>query len=92
MATVSCYISDKQLVLHVLDIILETIRLPDMNELQCCSEAMGICSRTHLKMVLEKLEALRKDVLLKKAKFFGLIKDQKTESSVEKVTFKYLKE
>lgn len=87
LSIVTCYIVDKQLLLHVLDIILESVRSPDFAELQSCSEAIGICSRAHLKVVLDKLGTLRKEVLLKKSKFFGLIKDQKNDAAVEKVRF-----
>lgn len=90
VAITACHLNDKNRVLQTLDIILENVKLNDMLELQACAEAVGSCSRRHLQIVLDKLSAIRKDVLLKRAsKFFNFhfMKDQKSESGVEKVRY-----
>lgn len=76
--------------LQALDIILENVKLNDILELQACAEAVGSCSRRHLQIVLDKLAAIRKDVLIKRSsKFFNFhfMKDQKGESEVDKVRY-----
>ncbi|KAI4464663.1 maestro-related heat domain-containing [Holotrichia oblita] len=90
LAVISCYLSNKALVQQVVNIILENIKPQEYSELQACSEAIGICSRSNLKIVLDNLQAIKKDVLLKKSSKlfqFGFMKDQKSELEIEKVRY-----
>ncbi|GJQ85615.1 hypothetical protein Trydic_g20165 [Trypoxylus dichotomus] len=90
LAVISCYLSDKELVQQVVNIILDNIKPQEYSELQACSEAIGICSRSNLKIVLNTLQTIRKDVLLKKSTKlfqFGFMKDQKSELEIEKVRY-----
>lgn len=87
LAIVSCHLDEKQLISGILDIILQSVKLNDALELHACSEAIGISSRSNLKLVLEKLQTIRKDVLLKKNKFFSFMKDSKNEAELERIRF-----
>lgn len=85
-----CHIKDKEIVLQTLDNILVNVKLTDYNELDACSEAIGITSRVHLELVLDKLSIIRKDILLKKSsKFFQfmLMKDQKHDIGIERIRY-----
>lgn len=90
LAVISCYLSNTLLVQQVVNIILENIKPQEYQELQACSEAIGICSRSNLKIVLETLQQIRKGVLLKKPNKlfqFGFMKDQKSELQMERVRY-----
>lgn len=87
LAIVSCYVSEEKIVLEILDIILQSIRLCDIQELQSCSEAIGTISRTHFLIVMEKLANIRKEVIIKKNKFFSFMKDSKNEAELERVRY-----
>nr|XP_023029049.1 maestro heat-like repeat-containing protein family member 1 [Leptinotarsa decemlineata] len=86
-----CYLKDKEIVLQTLDNILVNVKLTDYSELHTCAEAVGICSRSHLQIVLDKLALIRKEVLNKKTlKFFTFIKDQKHDLGVERLRYTIL--
>lgn len=91
LATSLCYLKDKETVLQTLDNILVNVKLTDYTELHSCAEAVGICSRTHLQIVLDKLGMIRKEVLSKKSsKFFPFIKDQKHEIGIDRLRYTVL--
>ncbi|CAG9858443.1 unnamed protein product [Phyllotreta striolata] len=91
MAIALCYLKDQEAVMQTLDSILGSIRLTDYVESQTCAEAVGICSRTHLQLVLNKLGHIRKEVLTKKSsKFFTFLKDQKHEIGLERLKYTVL--
>lgn len=88
LATSLCYLKDKVTVLQILDSILVNVKLTDYTELHSCAEAVGICARSHLQIVLDKLGMIRKDVLSKKSpKFFAFMKDQKHEIGIERLRY-----
>ncbi|KAJ8979536.1 hypothetical protein NQ317_017684 [Molorchus minor] len=90
LAITLCYLKDKETVLQTLDNILVNVKLTDYSELHTCAEAIGICSRTHLQLVLDKLAGIRKDVITKKSsKFlhFTFMKDQKHEMGIERLRY-----
>ncbi|XP_017784468.1 PREDICTED: maestro heat-like repeat-containing protein family member 1 [Nicrophorus vespilloides] len=90
LAIICCQLKSKEVIEQVLNVILQSVKPNDMNELQACAEAIGICSRSHLQIVFDKLYAIRKDILLKKSsKFFsfGFMKDQKGDAEIERVRY-----
>lgn len=91
LAIALCYLKDKETVMQTLDSILGSIRLTDYAESHTCAEAVGICSRSHLQLVLDKLAHIRKDVLTKKSsKFLNFLKDQKHEVGLERLRYTVL--
>lgn len=88
LAIILCFLSDKETVLQTIESILSNLKLNDFKELQTYSEAVGICSRTHIQIVLDKFAEIRKNVLLKKSsKFFSFMKDQKHEMDIERLRY-----
>ncbi|CAH0557118.1 unnamed protein product [Brassicogethes aeneus] len=88
LAITLCSLNDKETVLQTLENILVNVRLNDYKELHTAGEAIGICSRSHLQIVLDKLSDIRKNVLLKKSsKFFSFIKDQKHDLDIERLRY-----
>ncbi|KAJ8930968.1 hypothetical protein NQ314_016182 [Rhamnusium bicolor] len=90
LAITLCYLEDKETVLQTLDNILVNVKLTDYTELHTCAEAVGICSRSHLQLVLDKLALIRREVLLKKSsKFlhFTFMKDQKHDLGIERLRY-----
>uniref|UniRef100_V5GXH5 HEAT repeat-containing protein 7A n=1 Tax=Anoplophora glabripennis TaxID=217634 RepID=V5GXH5_ANOGL len=90
LAIILCYIKDKDTVLQTLDNILVSVKLTDYSELHTCAEAVGICSRAHLQLVLDKLFSIRKDILTRKSsKFlhFSFMKDQKHDLGIERLRY-----
>lgn len=74
--------------LHTVDSLLVNVRLVDYSELHACAEAVGIASRVHLQLVLEKLAHLRKEVLHKKStKLFSFMKNQSHELGIERLRY-----
>uniref|UniRef100_A0A6P7GVH6 Maestro heat-like repeat-containing protein family member 1 n=1 Tax=Diabrotica virgifera virgifera TaxID=50390 RepID=A0A6P7GVH6_DIAVI len=91
LAIALCYLRDKESVMQTLDSILNNVKLTDYAESQTCAEAVGICSRTHLQLVLEKLATIRKEVLTKKSsKFLNFLKDQKHEVALDRLRYTVL--
>ncbi|CAG9840062.1 unnamed protein product [Diabrotica balteata] len=91
LAIALCYLKDKETVMQTLDSILNNVKLTDYAESQTCAEAVGICSRTHLQLVLEKLATIRKEVLTKKSsKFLNFLKDQKHEVALDRLRYTVL--
>ncbi|KAG5897176.1 hypothetical protein JTB14_022538 [Gonioctena quinquepunctata] len=90
LATALCYLKDKEIVLQSLDNILVNVKLTDYSELHTCAEAVGICSRTHVQVVLDKLALIRKEVLTKKTlKLFAFMKE-KHDLGVERLRYTIL--
>ena len=91
LAIISCYTTNKKLIQQVISIILENMKPQDQQELHSCAEAIGICSRSNLKLVLEMMQEIRKSVLLKKSNKlmlqFSFIKDQRNESESERIRY-----
>ncbi|XP_056636032.1 maestro heat-like repeat-containing protein family member 1 [Diorhabda sublineata] len=91
LAITLCYIKDKETVTQSLDNILNNVKLTDYTECHTCAEAVGICSRSHLQLVLDKLAAIRRDVLTKKSsKFMIFLKDQKHEVALDRLRYAVL--
>ncbi|KAJ8916184.1 hypothetical protein NQ315_016323 [Exocentrus adspersus] len=90
LAITLCYLKDKDTVLQTLDNILASVKLTDFTELHTAAEAVGICSRTHLQLVLDKLFQIRKDILTRKSsKFlhFSFMKDQKHDLAIDRLRY-----
>lgn len=90
MALAMCHLRQESLVTEVLNTIIEMVKLNEIQELGACAEAIGICSRSHLKLVLEKLGTIRTDVLAKKSGKllnFSFMHNQKNEIEVERVLY-----
>ncbi|KAK5646733.1 hypothetical protein RI129_005197 [Pyrocoelia pectoralis] len=88
VAIITCYIGKDIIVSDVLNIIIEMIKFNDGSELQQCAEAIGICSRSHLKLVLEKFSTIRKEVLGKKSLkllHFSFMNSQRHEIELERI-------
>ncbi|KAF5298497.1 hypothetical protein FQR65_LT01276 [Abscondita terminalis] len=91
LATITCHIKehikDGQVVNEVLNTIMESYKLSEGSDMAACAEAIGICSRSHVKVVLGKLSTIRKEVLTKKAKLiqFNFMNTQKQEQEVERM-------
>nr|XP_022903178.1 maestro heat-like repeat-containing protein family member 1 [Onthophagus taurus] len=90
LAVISCYLTNKKLVEQILNIILQSVKPFDQDELLSCSEAIGISSRSNLRLVLDTLSTIRKEVLIKKSQSifkFTFIKDQSKEIELERIRF-----
>ncbi|XP_076271212.1 maestro heat like repeat family protein c11.1 isoform X2 [Rhynchophorus ferrugineus] len=88
VAVILCYLTSKELVLQTIDNLLVNVRLTDYSELHACAEAIGICGRAHLQLVLEKLSLVRKEVLSRKtSKLFSFVKDQRQELGAERLRY-----
>lgn len=90
LAITLCYLKDKDTVLQSLDNIFVSVKLTDYSELHTCAEAVGICSRAHLQLVLDKLFVIRRDILTRKStKFlhFSFMKDQKHDLGIERLRY-----
>ncbi|CAG9823673.1 unnamed protein product [Phaedon cochleariae] len=93
LAVALCYLKDKETVVQTLDVILSNVKLTDYSDLHTCAEAVGICSRVHLQIVLDKLVSIRKEVLTKKtSKFlnFTFMKNQNHELGIERLRYTIL--
>ncbi|KAF5275577.1 hypothetical protein FQA39_LY06689 [Lamprigera yunnana] len=86
LGIITCHIKKEMVVIDVLNVFMETNKLNEGTDMQACAEAIGICSRTHVKLVLSKLSAIRKEVFTKKVKIiqFSFMNTQKQEQEVEK--------
>ncbi|KAL3282132.1 hypothetical protein HHI36_005326 [Cryptolaemus montrouzieri] len=89
IALLLCHINDKDLVLQTLDNIMVNVKLTDYSELHACAEAVGVISKTHLQLVLDKLSIIRKDMTNKKLKLFPLpfIKDKNQDLGRERLRY-----
>lgn len=88
IAVVLSYLKSKETVLRTLDALLSNVRLTDYSELHACAESVGIVSRVHLQLVLEKLSHIRKEVLSKKStKLFSFMKTHAQELGVERLRY-----
>lgn len=87
MAIISCHIKSDIIVIDVLNVIIEMIKFNDGSELSQCAEAIGICSRAHLKLVLEKFNTIRKEVLGKKSLklSFSFMSNQRHEIELDRI-------
>lgn len=88
LAITASYLKEKKTITNVLDTIVDVARKAEGRDLTACCEAIGVCSRTQLKIVLKKLLDLRNDFLSKKSgKIFHLrfLNSQKDQAEVEKV-------
>ncbi|CAG9771935.1 unnamed protein product [Ceutorhynchus assimilis] len=90
IALILCYLKSKESVLQTLDVLLVNVRLTDYTELHACAEAVGIASRVHLDLVLEKLAQIRRELLTKKSsKLFSFVKNQTHELGLERYVIIY---
>ncbi|XP_066159161.1 maestro heat-like repeat-containing protein family member 1 isoform X1 [Euwallacea fornicatus] len=88
IAVILCYLKTKEMVMHTLDSLLVNVRFTDYSELHACAEAVGIVSRIHLRLVLEKLAHIRKEIISKKAsKFFSFMKNHTHELGIERLRY-----
>nr|CAI5839463.1 unnamed protein product [Callosobruchus analis] len=88
LAIALCNLKDKESVLQTLDNILSNVKLTEYSELHTFAEAVGICSRSHLQVVLDKLAMIRKEISNKKSKFLHFfIKDTKHELGIERLRY-----
>lgn len=90
LATMASHLEDKDKVLSTLEIILESVKLNDLVELQTCAQAIGSCARKHLLIILDKLSVIRKDLLLKKPSKlfkFNFMKEHKTDHEIENIRY-----
>lgn len=89
IALLLCHIRDKDLVLQSLDKILANVKLTDYDELHACAEAIGIISKNHLQLVLDKMSIIRKDLANKKSKLFQLpfMKDKNQDLGRERLRY-----
>lgn len=90
LATVLCHVTDVKFVKDHFDVLLGSARLNSADEATACAKAVGICSRIHMTPVIQKLNLIRREELLKKSsKFlnFNFIKDVKHEVEVEKLRY-----
>ncbi|XP_050312814.1 maestro heat-like repeat-containing protein family member 1 isoform X3 [Anthonomus grandis grandis] len=88
IALVLCYIKSKETVLQVLDSLISNTRLTDYSELNACAESIGMASRVHLPLVLEKVHQIRKDALHKKpTKLFSFMKNHSHELTLERLRY-----
>ncbi|XP_068084667.1 maestro heat-like repeat-containing protein family member 1 [Anabrus simplex] len=86
LAIIVCHTTDKQFVNHQLEAMLSSMRQHSANDSKACSRAVGICARHHVDMVLQKLEALRKDELSRKSsRLLSFMKDVKHEGELDRV-------
>lgn len=94
LAITTCHIKNENLVLEVLGSIIEIVKLNEGQEFNACAEAIGICSRSHLKIVLGKLASIRKDMLTKRSSKllqFNFMNNQKNEAETDRVGLYFLK-
>ncbi|KAK9870559.1 hypothetical protein WA026_008120 [Henosepilachna vigintioctopunctata] len=68
IASLLCHIKNEDLVLESLDNILLSVKLTN-----ACSKAIGIISKNHLQLVLDKLSRVRKDLTNKRSKLFPFL-------------------
>lgn len=90
LATILCQVTDAKFVRQNLDALLTSARLGNTDDSLSCAKAVGICARIHMHHVLNKLNAMRKEELLKKThKFlnFNFIKDVKHEVEIERLRY-----
>ncbi|KAK4880533.1 hypothetical protein RN001_008679 [Aquatica leii] len=91
LATVTCHIKhhikDGEVVIDVLNTIMESNKLNEGSDISACAQAVGICSRSHVKFVLSKLSGIRREVFAKKAKLiqFNFMHTQKQEHEIERI-------
>lgn len=91
LATTLCFITDVQCVKQKVDILLLEPRRYTIGESMYCAEAIGICSRSHLDIILKKIQFIQNNELARKSsKFFNLIKDAKHEMETETLRFTLL--
>ncbi|CAH1975455.1 unnamed protein product [Acanthoscelides obtectus] len=88
LAIALCNLKDRETVLQTLDNILSNVKLTEYSELHTFAEAVGICSQSHLQLVLNKLAMIREEVSNKKSKFLHFfIKDAKHELGIERLRY-----
>ncbi|XP_045471667.1 maestro heat-like repeat-containing protein family member 1 [Harmonia axyridis] len=89
IALLLCHIKDKDIVIQSLDKILANVKLTDYSELHACAEAIGIISKNHLQLVLDKISIIRKDLANKKMKLFQIpfMKDKNQDLGRERLRY-----
>ncbi|PSN35449.1 hypothetical protein C0J52_06619 [Blattella germanica] len=85
LAVIVCHTTDSAFINHQLDAMLSCMKQhPTMGK--ACSQAVGICTRNHLELVLLKLEKLGKEELTRKSsRLLGFMKDVKHEGEIERL-------
>uniref|UniRef100_A0A8D8WXD3 Maestro heat-like repeat-containing protein family member 1 n=2 Tax=Cacopsylla melanoneura TaxID=428564 RepID=A0A8D8WXD3_9HEMI len=80
-----CLLQDKAIIHSHLDTIINTLRTNSSTSSQTCAKAVGIVARSHLSLVLSRLDTLVKSELTRKSsRLLGLLRDTRQENEIER--------